>query len=454
MSHKTIDKITVPALIAILLVGAAIKLRFLLQESLWPDEALYLFIARNLASDLTNLTNASGGVFYKSPPLLMYMIAPFARMNFMDFDQAARAIVILMAVGTVLVTYFMGKKLYHPLVGLIAASFLAVCPLSNWTSVRILTDIPVVFFIYLAICMLVYEKKAAFYFFGLCALLTKYSAFPVLFLPFFMRLKPKAWAGLYLAGFGALGIMVAAKGLYSRPDGWMGYFYGFFQLPNISHMVEETSFFLGSFLIVLVLTGLYFTIKEQKYSALFHWVCIFGLCRIFLPWVVFRMSRYTLPLYPGLFLLAGYGCYRSAQMIISKWPVYAKGVTLFLVVAVGSALYGHSMKSLGMLEQTKNTFVGYDEACEFILAQPGPHSVATASPRQIKYFAPECDVHDIGKNVSPEKLKELVEVEDINYVSIDLWSPHLPPWCRSYDYQKSGYALVYKGFSVYVFKVI
>ena len=300
-------------LLTILLLGIALKIQFIFQGSLWPDEALYLYIARNLSSDLANFTDITGKIFYQSPPVLMYLLSFVEGFNFIEFDQAARAVVILMSAGTVLTTYFIGKKIYHPLVGIAAALFLTVCPLSNWTGVRILTDVPVVFFIYLSICMLLYEKKAAFYFFGVCAVLTKYSAFPVLFLPLFLKLKPRAWASIYLLSFVALFIFVMSKNWFPKPNGWVGYFYNFINIPNSLHMAKEIEYFLGYFIVTFILLGMAFTVKERKFSALFHWVCIFGICRIFLPWIVFRVSRYTLPLYPGLFIFAGYGCYRGAQ---------------------------------------------------------------------------------------------------------------------------------------------
>ena len=159
MTSKFYDKITVPVILSILLIGAAIKFKFLFQGSLWPDEALYLYIARNLSADLTNLTDNSGNFFYHSPPLLMYLLSLVEWVRGIEFDQAARIVVILMGMGTVLTVYFIGKKIYHPLAGIVAALFMAVCPLSNWTGVRILNDVPVTFFIYLAVCMLVYEKN-------------------------------------------------------------------------------------------------------------------------------------------------------------------------------------------------------------------------------------------------------------------------------------------------------
>jgi len=440
-------------LLAILLFGVAIKTRFLFQESLWPDEALYLYIARNLSTDLTNLTDITGGVFYQSPPILMYLLSFVQKIQYFNFDQMARIVLVAMGAGTVLITYFIGRKLYHPLVGIVAALFLAACPLSNWNGVRILTDIPVVFFIYLSICMLVYERKLAFYIFGICAVLTKYSAFPVLFLPVFMRLKPKSWALAYLIGFGTLFIFAISKNIFPKPDGWVGYFYNFINLPNTVHMVKEVEYFLGYFVIVFVLLGVFFTVREHKYSAIFHWVCIFGICRIFLPWVLFRVSRYSLPLYPGIYILASYGIYRIAQNVMTIWPVYSIWVKVFFGVIIGNILINHSIKSLELLDRTSTAFTGFDQACEFIMKQPGPYSVATASPNQMKYFAPGFDVYDIAINVSPEKLRTFFNKERINFLSIDLWSPHLPSWCKSFDYQKNGFNLIYQQNNVYVFKV-
>ncbi|HAX95944.1 MAG TPA: hypothetical protein DCY35_05405, partial [Prolixibacteraceae bacterium] len=349
-------------LLAILLFGVAIKTRFLFQESLWPDEALYLYIARNLSTDLTNLTDISGGLFYQSPPLLMYLLSFVEGINLFQFDQIARMVVVSMSAGLVMITYFIGRKIYNPLVGIVAALFLAVCPLSNWTGVRVLTDVPVVFFIYLSICMLLYEKKAAFYFFGVCAMMTKYSAFPILFLPLFLKLKPRVWASFYLLSFVSLFTFVMSKKYYSKPDGWVGYFYNFFNIPNTLHMAKEIEYFLGYFIVGFILLGIAFTVKERKFSALFHWVCIFGIFRIFLPWIVFRVSRYTLPIYPGLYIFAAYGCYRGAQIVASRWLVHSKWVNLCCVAEMTIVLVQHSFKSFEILNGTAGTFTGYRQA--------------------------------------------------------------------------------------------
>ena len=450
-----LNKIGVWIILALcLILGAVIKLKFIFQGSLWPDEALYLYIARNLSADLTNLTDVSEKIFYHNPPLLMYLLSLLPYNNAADFVTAARAFIALMGIGTIAITYFIGKKIYHPSVGLIAAGFLAVCPLTNWNSIRILTDIPVVFFIYLSICMLAYNKKTAFYFFGVCAVLTKYSAFPVLFLPLIMRFKPKTWVMGYAGLFVALLGFILSRSYLPSPPQWINNFYHYFQIPNLFHMFKETEFFLGYFLVAFIIIGIISTVKEKKYSALFHWVLLLGLFRFFLPWVVFRVSRYTLPLYPGLLIFASYGCYRTAQLLTSKWPKYSNLVTIFFVISISSVLFFQATKSINMMKQTSNMFVGFDKAVAFLKSQPAPHTIATASPRQMKYYEPGFEIYDIKKDISPDDFKTFIKDKDIHYLSIDLWSPHLPVWFKTFNFPKNGYPPIYDHQKVFIFKVL
>lgn len=437
----------------VVLVAVALKAKFIFQDSMWPDEALYLYIARNLSINITNLTDISGNLFYKSPPLLMYLISLVSGVSSIAFEQTARAVIVLMGAGTVLITYFIGKKVYRPLVGLTAAFLLALCPLTNWNGIRILTDVPVLFFVYLSICMLVYEKRPAFYVFAVCALLTKYTAGALLFLPLLTKLKPKIWGFLYLAVFVSLLAFVLSKGLFPAPEGAIGYFYRFFKFPDVVEIVREANFFLGIFVSVFAIVGLFLTIREKNYSALLHWVLFFGLCRIFLPWAAFRVSRYTLPLYPGIYLLASYGLFRSGEIAVGKWSRYKKWVILASLFCLAFVGYQHSIKSYRLLSMTSSTFVGFEEAGAFLNDQPEPHSLATASPRQMKYFAPDFDVYDITKNMTPEGLKKLIVQKGIEYICIDLWSLHLPAWCRSYNFQDNGYGQIYGKGRVFLFTV-
>jgi hypothetical protein len=218
-------------------------------------------------------------------------------------------------------------------------------------------------------------------------------------------------------------------------------------------MVGEAQFFLGYFVIALFIVGLLTTVKQKNYSALFHWVCVFGVFRIFLPWTIFRVSRYTMPLYPGLYIFAAFGAIEIVRFVALKWPVYKKWAVIFFTISLFSVFFNNCVKSFDLLNRTQNTFIGFRNAANFLGNQPEPHTIATASPRQMKYYIPDFDVYDIPYLTSPESLKELINEKNINYIYIELWSPHLPEWCKSYNYAKNNYRLIFNEKNIYIFKV-
>ncbi|MCI5135087.1 MAG: hypothetical protein D3920_08455 [Candidatus Electrothrix sp. AW2] len=452
-SQNNIIRIILPVC---LILGIGIKFCFLFQESLWPDEALYLFMGRNLAADPANLTDINGRLFYHNPPLLMYLLSLVYRLNqivVLGFEPAARLLIVFAASGISIATYYIGKKNSGQATGLIAATLVAVCPLTNWIGVRILTDIPVTFFIYLAVCFLMYDQKAAFFLAAACAVATKYTALPLLFLPLLIKLRPRIWALLYAALFLVLLIFVLNKELIPEPSGWLALFYHFFTIPNFSHMIQEMRFFPGVPVLGLAVIGFIFTIREKKYDALFHWVIFFGIFRFFLPWFMFRMSRYTLPIFPGIYLFAALGFSKSLQIIAFKWTQYIRAAVVCFGATLSLFFVFQAIKSVDLLKHTQKTFSGFEAACDFLKAQPGQRmSVATASPRQMKYFGSEFEVHDIQKKYGTEDFLEMINKRRIKFICIDLWSPHLPRWCRNYDYRSSGFELIYQSQYIYIFR--
>ena len=62
----------VPAFLGIIVVtGFFLRSIFVGHESLWPDEALYMFIGENLATDPLNLKDEMGRPFFQNPPFFM-----------------------------------------------------------------------------------------------------------------------------------------------------------------------------------------------------------------------------------------------------------------------------------------------------------------------------------------------------------------------------------------------
>jgi hypothetical protein len=104
----------------------------------------------------------------------------------------ARLLSVLLSVGTILIVFFLGKWMYNPRIGALAALFLVFAPVHNKISHYMVPDVPMVFFLmlsFLCIWFIYVKGDTKFYilaglFAGL-ATATKYGG-QMLFLPLFL----------------------------------------------------------------------------------------------------------------------------------------------------------------------------------------------------------------------------------------------------------------------------
>jgi len=134
----------------IVMISLSLRVVFINHKSLWPDEALYLYISQNLISNPLDLKGIQGDIFFLNPPLFLYVLSLLLRIDILDPRVLARSLTILMDTGTVIIVFFMARALFGTSVGLISASLLSVNPLHWSTSTRILTDVPLTFFMALS----------------------------------------------------------------------------------------------------------------------------------------------------------------------------------------------------------------------------------------------------------------------------------------------------------------
>ncbi|MCK4932973.1 MAG: glycosyltransferase family 39 protein, partial [Candidatus Aminicenantes bacterium] len=104
----------------------------------------------------------------------------------------ARLLSVLLGVGTILIVFYLGKRMYNPRVGVLASLFLVFSPVHNKISHYMVPDVPMVFFLmlsFLCIWFIYVKGDTKFYIFaGLFAGLataTKYGG-QLLFLPLFV----------------------------------------------------------------------------------------------------------------------------------------------------------------------------------------------------------------------------------------------------------------------------
>lgn len=425
----------------IALITLSLRVIFINHKSLWPDEALYLYIGRNLISNPLDLKGIQGDVFFLNPPLFLYSLSLLLRIDILDPALLARSLTILMDTGTVIITFFMARALFGTSVGLISASLVSVNPLHWSTSTRILTDVPLTFFVYLAIFMLIKGKKVLFYLFSAFSVATKYPAAPLFLVPLITwdRVKkyPHLWLFIFLAGLSAV-ILFVIHPVRTEHE-WLNYFLVFFKIPDFREIYRESKYFLDLVVCLFFLVGLSYALRKKAFSPLLVWVILFGIARLFLPWLAFRYSRYSLPLYPGIIIFAAFGGVTAFRFIQKRLPRRTPflcmifGLILLYVISVSA------FKGYRATRSASSGFIGFEAVRDFFDKGSVHVKILTSSPNQVKYMAPELAVYDLAAESTPEEAFALIREKDLRYVLLDRWSPHQPGWALDYFAPRNGY---------------
>jgi len=429
----------------IVLSSFTLRAFFIYHESLWPDEALYLFISRNLMIDPLALKGIDGEWFYQNPPLLMYILSCLMRMEILEPHVLGHLLITAMDTGTILISFFIARKLFDTTTGLISAALLAVNPLHWCTSSRVLLDIPLTFFIYLALLALIMNRHIAFYSLSFVSLLTKYPAATLFFVPLirkkWIERHPRLWFSAYTGGL--IVVIFAVTNSYAIELDQLRYFIRFFSLPNIREIWVESKFFLGVPICFFFIIGIITALRQFAFSPLLSWVILFGTARLFLPWHAFRMPRYTLPLYPAIIIFAAYGGVTVFRFLKARLPKRVKTLAVvssvfFLYVLSTSFHRGYT----GTYYTNENS-VGFKAVQAFFVGDLSGAVVLTSSPRQVKYMVPQLDVHDLPGNMDPEQAEDLMKKRNIGFVLLDRWSPHQPKWALAHFSPSNGYRAVF-----------
>jgi len=430
-----------------------LRILFLESNSLSPDEGLYLCMSRNLMADASALYDCEGNFFFQSPPLFMYLLSFVFLVTGGPSLWAAHLLNALLGAATVFVTFLIAEALYGKTVAVVSALLLAVNPLPWWVSTRLTNDVLLTFLIYLAILFLIRGPRLAFYLFSFLGFATKYPSVLLFFLPF---LSPKTFRkkGFFFLGAFVLGMvcLAALKAFHVKLNlPWLDYFLAFFRFPSLGKVWLETSYFLGPILLFFSVLGLLYAAKTRRFSPLVMWVILFGLARLFLPWAWIRIARYSLPLYPGLMILAAYGgslAYSLVRQKTSMRPLFpaALFVLILLWTVADSATKGRSV-----IEFTNKSFVGFEELDRFFKDKPEELRILTSSPCQVKFFAPRARIFDLKSHLTPEQACHLMIDHEIDYVILDRWSPHQPEWAPQHVLPKNGFMPLFVTAHVTVF---
>ena len=156
-SFKSIFSISAVLVGFILLLGFVLRIigiRFGLPQAYHNDEWVLVLATKQFFTGDYNPHN------FLYPSLLMYIMYGFERIYYLFSNQSVdvstlyilcRITVVLFGIGSIYLTYQLGKQLYGKATGMIAALLLCLSPLHVINSHFATTDVPLTFFILLTL---------------------------------------------------------------------------------------------------------------------------------------------------------------------------------------------------------------------------------------------------------------------------------------------------------------
>ncbi|MFL6163328.1 MAG: ArnT family glycosyltransferase [Jatrophihabitantaceae bacterium] len=335
-------------LTAIMAVAALFRFRELGAVGFNSDEAVYTGTGASLAG---NESMRSLFPIFRAHPLLLQLAISFTEHGRVT-DWAPRAITAAVGVGTVLATYALGRKLYGPAAGLIAAGLLAVMPYHVVVSRQVLLDGPMTLLSLLVLyCIIRYSESAALSWMlaagaalGATALCKETSIIFIGGLYAFFALTPSVRIRLrhVLAGLVVMGVVIVAFPLSLAASGRAntGQHYLLWQLfrranHGWSFYFQQVPPALGWLVLAFGLGGLVWLRRENTWRErlLLCWALV--PIAFFTVWPV-KGYQYLLPLAPIAAILAGRTIWRigSASLLRgNRTRAVAVPVLLALLVA-------------------------------------------------------------------------------------------------------------------------
>ncbi|NJD58345.1 MAG: hypothetical protein C3F13_04845 [Anaerolineales bacterium] len=267
-------------------------------------------------------------IFRAHPLLFQFLLSLVYRIHFSDV--LGRILAVAIGLGTVLITYKLGKLLYGRLPGALAALFIALMPYHVIVSRQVLLDGPMTFFATLTLYMLARfaktQRPAWLYAVGVCmglTVLTKETSIVLIGGIFvFLALAPEIHTRLrdLIISFAVMVLVIAPFPLSmvlagNSSTGRNYLVWQLFRRPNHpwDFYITVVPPAVGILVIITAIAGLYFLRREHSWreKLLLAWLIVPII--FFEIWPV-KGYQYLLPIAPALALLAG----RAAGRLILK----------------------------------------------------------------------------------------------------------------------------------------
>lgn len=460
--------------IAVAVFILSFVLRFMLREhGFWIDEGRALMTGKNILLG-NGMRVSSWGKYMGLHPFVFYSLIAFAMLFFGITAKAGMAVVLTLGSLTCVLAFLIGKELFNTYAGIAAAAFLAVSPIHIFLSNRIITDVPVTFFVTLTLYFFVRTEMrdetwsfyATFIAAGL-AILTKFSGFILLPALFFYYLhkerkqlfvKRQYWIslvtvlGLYstweirnlirkgeigiigvITGKSFLGTVDFGGGGASGATGSGGGIVGAV-MPIIDRIIEGAMFHISmsptTFGLPAVLFLLFGIIAAYLYRDSDFKIPLTFLTVAFVILSMKHMNRYFLPFIPMALVISGYGAdkLRSAA---SKATDQKTGLAIFALILIISGVVTYQ-SAQGFVSGPAQGFTGIDDAGNWLEQNtPEDTKIIAGSEHQIRFFSNRRTYHS-GKIANKSVMNRMMREEGFQYVVADRWERTQPQWLLRY----------------------
>ncbi|MDD4877867.1 MAG: glycosyltransferase family 39 protein [Candidatus Nanoarchaeia archaeon] len=346
----------------ILVLAFALQLIFLFKEhAMWWDSSVYLGMGHYIYS------LGEAGIWEHIRPLVFpLMLGFFWKLGLNDIF-IGYLLGMAFSIGSILLAYLIGKKLFSEEAGEIAALMLALTPVFLESTFRIMTEIPSVFFALLALYFYIEKKPFASGIFAGIAFLTKFPQALVIAIIGIAFMRKWKNAGKFALGalcfivpylvfnwfmYGNPSVFADADAIIKNSGAWLFSGPVYYYLQGI---LKQNPLY------ILSAVGIYACVRERKYIIPALAIAFFA----YFTYHVHKEIRFMLLMLPYFAILASAGI---KKMFKQRWIFWAVFVIASISFAsqlpeepvLGEAHDGY-MKFLEEKEITGEVLVAYPQ---------------------------------------------------------------------------------------------
>lgn len=427
------------AMIALAIIAFLLYLKYS-PHCFWIDEARDMFITRGFlrTGQLTYFNET-----YMQHPFGFFLLIAASSLFFGMTDTAGRIVVIFAGTGTVIFTYLLGKELFNKLTGLIAAILLAFHPLFWFLTDRILNDVPMTFFITSGLYFFVRSEKRkearSLYFSSFLfafALLTKISSIVILpsLLVYLYYKQEFKWVKDKRYWYALLILFLTFSTWMIRNQISVGYAFPFddyfgrlkpgehnLDVQPFSYYIKNYNSTFRIYPLLLFLFGVLAAAlrKFKDAELILIWTIFFF---ILMSMQTVKVPRYMTPIFPTMFIIAGYGFSKLLKDFRKQKPlIYA-----LIILIVGATTYVSYAEAVILIPSAAQGFCGLKETGEFLAVNTQPDDVImAASNTQIHWYS---DRWVVSFPSDVTTFDSYVEENSVDYIVVDLWERTAPPY--------------------------